>query len=681
MKKTFSGFLLLLLFVCFAANTASAATVSLESLLDEMVNRDAITQFPNPFYTCKQASSYDRRSEACEQDGWFANGDASQFVREEMNGDRKEWVLMDEKGPGAIVRWWITAPHYRVTFRIYIDGNSEPAITAPIGDLIGGKFLVDAPLSSPRANGRNLYLPIPYEKSIKITVDKMFTGNRDEEQGNLYYQINYRSYPEGTKVQSFSMDVVKALKDKIAKVQRELVVSPIRVGDSKTISLTKNGGKSVIKETTNTPYVINSFSIKVDAKDVTQALRSTLVKVKFDGHQTIRVPLGDFFAGGVGVNPYKTWYTQVDKAGNMFCFWKMPFKNSIEAEFVNYDPNQDVKITINNISVSPYKWTDETMYFHANWRQERQIQTPGPDEKKMQDWNYIALEGKGVFVGDSLSITNSVEGWWGEGDEKIYVDGEKFPSHFGTGTEDYYGYAWCTPEFFEAPFHAQPRAEGPANFGHATNDRFRLLDGIPFKKDFRFDMEVWHWVVCKIDYSVVTYWYGFPGIKAVDVPTGKFPSDDVVIEEIKAKVTYETPYTFDFEGFDVVKKPHGTLSKQGMANWQDGKWHNDDQLWWTGGRAGDKLELTLDTEKSGEQTLVCELTKARDYGKFQFYVDDQKVGEVVDLYNPEKVISTGPVKIGTVNIEKGKHTITVELVGRNDAAVGTMFGLDLMRFE
>ena len=47
-----------------------------------------------------------------------------------------------------------------------------------------------------------------------------------------------------------------------------------------------------------------------------------------------------------------------------------------------------------------------------------------------------------------LHLINYHRGWWGEGDEKIYVDGEDFPSHFGTGTEDYYGYAWCRPEEF-----------------------------------------------------------------------------------------------------------------------------------------------------------------------------------------------------------------------------------------
>ena len=125
-------------------------------------------------------------------------------------------------------------------------------------------------------------------------------------------------------------------------------------------------------------------------------------------------------------------------------------------------------------------WTDKTMYFHANWRQERGIQTLGGAGTK--DWNYASILGGGLYVGDVLSIVNPVEAWWGEGDEKIFVDGESFPSHFGTGTEDYYGYAWGSPLFFESPFHAQPRCEGPGNFGNTTNLRFRVLDGVPFTK-------------------------------------------------------------------------------------------------------------------------------------------------------------------------------------------------------
>ena len=103
---------------------------------------------------------------------------------------------------------------------------------------------------------------------------------------------------------------------------------------------------------------------------------------------------------------------------------------------------------------------------------------------------------------------NPVEAWWGEGDEKIYVDGEDFPSHFGTGTEDYYGYAWGSPNLFTSPFHAQTQCEGPATKGNITNLRFRSLDGIPFTSEFRFDMEIFHWEKTSVDYGVTTFWYG-----------------------------------------------------------------------------------------------------------------------------------------------------------------------------
>ncbi|MGL6227387.1 MAG: DUF2961 domain-containing protein [Thermoguttaceae bacterium] len=658
-----------------------AATVNLSSLLEEMVNRNSIYQFPDPAYTCKQASSYDRGSKGPDQPGWFANGDASQFVRTERNGRRQEWVLMDEDGPGAIVRWWITAPHYLVTFRIYIDGNEKPAMEAKIGDLIGGDYLVGPPLSSPRANGRNLYLPIPYAKHIKVTVDQMPVQN------NLYYQINYRTYPKGTAVESFSLQNLKSIQPQIEKVQKTLLRTPyVEDTDTDTAYLhawTADGTKcseEMYEEEVETPHVLNSFSIRVEAENVPQALRSTLLEIGCDGQTTVLCPLGDFFAGGVGVNPFQTWYTKVEEDGMMHSFWKMPFKKKWTFKVTNLDPTQNVRVTLENPSFSSIEWNDRTMYFYATWRQDRAIEAIGGDGQK-QDWNYVALKGKGVYVGDALSVVNPVPDWWGEGDEKIYVDSEKFPSHFGTGTEDYYGYAWCTPEFFESPFHAQPRAEGPSNYGNTTNVRFRLLDDIPFTKDFRFDMEVWHWATTTVDYAVMTYWYGFSGVEIIDVPTGKVPSRERLIEEMRSKVQYNMPFVLVIPGFDISSKPTGGMvSRQMMGNWQDGKWHNDDQLWWTQTKAGDRLDLNVELKGSGPQKLVCEMTKARDYGQFQFYLDGQKVGGVIDLYNPEKVINTGPVEIGVVDVPAGSHVLTIEVVGKHADSIGTMFGLDLYRF-
>ena len=130
------------------------------------------------------------------------------------------------------------------------------------------------------------------------------------------------------------------------------------------------------------------------------------------------------------------------------------------------------------------------MHFHAKWR------TADMKTRPFRDWTYCDLKGKGVFVGDMLSLMNPVAAWWGEGDEKIFVDGETFPSWFGTGSEDYYGYAWSNPEPFQHPYHNQTRCDGTGtggNLGRTSVNRFHILDDIPFEKSFRFDMEFWHW--------------------------------------------------------------------------------------------------------------------------------------------------------------------------------------------
>ena len=669
---------------CFAllpflvAAPLSAGTVSLSTLLDEMIDRDAITRFPEPAYVCVQASSYDRASTSPTEPDWFANADTAQFIRDEMNGDRKEWVLMDAEGPGAIVRWWITAPHYKATCRIYLDGSNTPTIEAPIAELIGGDFFVGAPLSADKARGRNLYLPIPYAKHCKVTVDNM------PEQGNLYYQINHRNYAKGTVVESFTMDNFKSLKGKIDSVQKTLLAAGDDVAHhaasaSPTNVLVPKGGSPVsLTGKMNIPNAaLKRIILRIDARGeaLTQALRSTVLSIKFDDKETVWCPLGDFFGSGVGVNPYKSWYTRIGRDGVLLSYWWMPFQKSADVSLINYG-ERDVRVALHAISTDSYRWDDRSMYFHADWRQDRNIETIAGNGTK--DWNYITLKGRGIFVGDVLSILNRHPAWWGEGDEKIYVDGETFPSHFGTGTEDYYGYAWGTPDFFEAPFHFQPRAEGPHSAGHVTNGRLRSLDAVPFTRDFRFDMEVWHWAATKIDYSVVSFWYGFDGTIPVD-----FPSLNDRIAEAKSPVFYNTPVSLDIPGFKIEKSPTGgNVQQQGMQGFtrEGRKWRDDDQLWWTGAKPGDKLELILDTDKEGKFKLVGELTKARDYGMIQFSVNGVKVGGPIDLYNPD-VVPTGPMEIGTVDLKAGKHVVQVEIVGKNDkAAPSYMVGIDLLKF-
>jgi hypothetical protein len=148
----------------------------------------------------------------------------------------------------------------------------------------------------------------------------------------------------------------------------------------------------------------------------------------------------------------------------------------------------------------------ETLLFHAGWRP-RQILATRP----FRDWRIGVLEGAGHLVGTMLDVENPpTAAWWGEGDEKITVDGESFPSLFGTGTEDYFGFAWSTSERFAHAYHAQTRAPDDGFGGSFSMNRFHILDPIPFSRSLRFDLEIWHWSETSIAADALLYWYARP---------------------------------------------------------------------------------------------------------------------------------------------------------------------------
>lgn len=657
--------------ILLSSSFTFSQTVSLSSLLEEMTNRDAITLAPN--YVCKQASSYDRASKSL-QENWFANSDTSQFIRVEQNGDREESVLLEAEGPGAIVRWWITAPHYRNNFYVYIDGAVEPTIVGNISDVVGGELLTSAPLSAERARGRNLYLPIPYSKSIKVTCDKM------NEQGNLYYQIDYRTYGENVTVESFTLDQLTELKDKIAATNNKLQNPGLNAQTAERQGYKRHISSEMMEGLFEAfrlkgPGAITEIAVKLTADDIPAATRNIVISISFDGEETVWVPVGEFFGCGVGINPYKSWFTEVTEDGVMKAYWRMPYQTEARVSFINYGV-EDVDIDY-EVYYTKKPWTENSMYFHANWRQERGIETIGGDGT--QDWNYTALNGTGLYVGDVLSVVNSVPAWWGEGDEKIYVDGEEFPSHFGTGTEDYYGYAWCTPELFDAPFHAQPRAEGPANFGNTTNLRFRSLDGIPFTTDLRFDMEIWHWESTTVDYAAATFWYGLPG---AEINEALGPDRDEVEDEAAETVEYDKKFSIKLDTFETTESPAGTLSIQDMKEFEkSGKfsWNNSKQLWWRDGKTGDRLALNIQEVPENKTTIVLGVTVAKDYCCAQFYWNGEKIGKPLDFYNTD--VERRIARISVPETEESQGVLEVELLGKNPESIGTMFGLDSVGWE
>jgi hypothetical protein len=111
-----------------------------------------------------------------------------------------------------------------------------------------------------------------------------------------------------------------------------------------------------------------------------------------------------------------------------------------------------------------------------------------------------------------LSVNNPAKGWWGEGDSKVWVDGEAFPSHWGTGTDDDFGCGWADRTLFSQPWHAQSRVDGNEHQGYTSLFRCHMLDRIPFNKSLHYALEVRHGQPgINVQYAATTYWYARPG--------------------------------------------------------------------------------------------------------------------------------------------------------------------------
>lgn len=655
-------YLTVLIGVLFCALPFCAAAeigeISTASLLDDMTNLARLPEFPAPAYTCKQFSSWDRASKSPTQ-GWFANNDCGQYLRIEDRDGCKEHVMMDAEGPGAIVRIWSANP--AGTVRIYIDGEEQPALQAKMSDLLGGKYPgLPRPIAGEYSKGWNLYLPIPYARSCKVTSD----------QGKFYYHINYRTYPVGTKVVSFKSEQIGALDAELKALAARLDApglqnAPPAGAVTKSFDASVAAGALAVLGTFDGPSSVRNFRLQWtpsgDRDEPT--LRSVVLQMTFDGEATVVAPLGDFFGAAPGINPYESLPLSVAKDGRMDCRWVMPLKKSAEVKVLNH--GKAAVALKGEIVTAPYAWTDASMLFHAKWR----VQHDVPTEPKI-DWNYMSATGKGVFAGVSFTIDNPVKDWWGEGDEKIYVDGETFPSHFGTGTEDYYGYAWCWNGLFVHAYHNQPRCDGPGNFGRTSVNRFHIIDRIPFTKDFRFDMELWHWKKCQVNMSVIDYWYAAPGatdgFKAIQ-------AEDVVVRPQPELKIVKVKGAIEGEEMKVVEKA-GNTEAQHWDGASGGK-----HLWWKGGhKPGDTLVLAFNAPQDGAQRVFGRFLKAKDYGIVQFAINGQKAGEPVDFYNDGVVISD-EIELGTFELKAGENKLSVTIAGANEKAEKKyMVGIDYL---
>ncbi len=650
MKNARFALMIALAIAMAALGTAQKVTTS--SLLNEMTDLTRLASSAGPSYTTSQASSYDRESTREGIDSWFANGDYGKYVGKIEVGGRTEWVLAQLSGPGTVVRIWSANP--TGVLRFYFDGEKEPRLTAKTLDLLTGKVKPYVePYAYMAARGCNLYFPFPYAKSLVITVE-----DTNKNANGMYYHVNYRTYQKGTTVETFRPDGIPSLASSLAP-------APLRFGAENPFTVSKPLAKSWaiaqgpgmitgLKFKLNFPVTIR----EADWNDPIQKhniLRSLELQMQFDGETCVRIPLADLFAAGTQAKAFDTLPVSIH--GNEFTIrWPMPYKQQATIILVNYG---DYPVT-GSLSYAHQRLPNfgDRMYFHAQWGYDYKGTRP------MTDMVFLNTRGEGRFVGCTLTVGNPVRAWWGEGDEKVNVDGEEFPSTFGTGTEDYFGYAWCCNEVFQQAYHAQPQCDGPANFGYAVNARYHIFDDIPFKKSMKFAIEKWHWANTNAHYSYASFWYAKPGSK------GPVEIDPEALPFMQVSLKYAPVGSLEGETLKFEANGGKAIIQEGIGGASDEK-----QIWWMDAKVGDRLTVNIPSASAGKFSVIMNACMATDYGAHRFFLNGVEIG-VMDFYSPDLLWKE--FNLGEFDLKAGDNQLVIEHLGSNPGSKPkrAMFGLD-----
>lgn len=259
-------------------------------------------------------------------------------------------------------------------------------------------------------------------------------------------------------------------------------------------------------------------------------LRKFLVRMYWDNEKqpSVEAPLGDLFGVGHARNtPYECAVMNVisshdhpySPTGHGFVanmYYPMPFADNARIELIADSVPTDLKYAFYfHLDYRQLKEPSSELRFHSQWRRENPTTGLPGNREDCPEENYVLLEaaGHGNFAGANLSIHSLGEGWWCEGSEMIFVDGESYPPAVnGIGVEDYAGHGWGTHK--QANLYAGCSVYDD-DFDPSAGQwrskwtiyRHHVLDPIPFRESIRATIEHGHANSRSDDYSSTVYWY------------------------------------------------------------------------------------------------------------------------------------------------------------------------------
>lgn len=674
--------------LALSISTAYAQPVTTATLLREMVDFERLCETPEHAYKTLQFTSHDRRSNVAGGPEWFANSDGfgsapippfEEVLRAPGDDGVGEYLLADIEGPGAIVRTW-TADINGV-IRVYLDGADEPVYDGPAERFLHrpyDAFLAGSGIAAETLEGTlyqrdAAYCPMPFAKRCRI----VWVGNQKRLH---FYYVQVRQYQDkNVAVVTFAPADLKNHAAVVREVCQTLAdpdaIGPSSNSESHDFDLTLAPGERSEPLRLEGPGALEQLSLLVEGKSERAALRQTVMRISCDGwtNAQVQTPVGDFFAAAPDVNPFVSLPFTVKEDGWMTCRYLMPYKQSLVVELHNLG-DEPVRVR-GSAHAKPRAWDDErTMHFYARWRVTHDIATP-----PAIDVPFLVAGGTGRYVGSASLMMNTAVGthmggtWWGEGDEKVFVDGDKTPSWFGTGSEDYYNYAWSAVDLFDYPYCGQPRNDGPGNRGFVANYRFHFLDDQPFQNHIAFYLELLsNHPVKEFSYARQAYHYARPGIHddhvtitAEDVRVPRLPGPwTPMAHHASAGATYLEPES-------LTPQPHEIETGE---LWSAGR-----LMTWRPTSDGEALRLTIPVEKAGAYEVRLGLAVDKHSGAVSATLDGKPFGFAIeggakDLYDSRRTMLRAS-ESERVELEAGPHVVELRLDDsqHEDARLGIDF--------
>jgi hypothetical protein len=442
-------------------------------------------------------------------------------------------------------------------------------------------------------------------------------------------------------------------------------------------------GETVVLADLTGPGVITHMWITVAANEYAWP-RLLRLRVYYDGSATpsVDAPLGDFFGVGHGLERQLTSLMIRDGSSGRSrnSYWAMPFGKSAKVTITNEGrrrvSNLYYHVDWKKLPALP----PNTAYFHARYRQALPARAGAPYE-------ILRVAGRGHYVGTVFSVVQREPGWFGEGDDLFYVDGNPTPVIEGTGTEDYFNDAWSL-RIADGPYAGVTVADGTDLGSRMTAYRWHLSDPVSFTRALTFAIEHAGWTFQPNGdvrsafeerpdlFSSVAFWYQ-QGI-ARDQPEPPYGA---------ARLPQGNARQIEAETLEGIRTTNGKSSVQKEVFW------SKDLLFFEAEGPGARIDIPFPVDADGRYELIAQVGMAPDYGTYRVLIDGKAIGAspgietepgansgggvVIDGYFNEVFVGEDRV-IGWPTLTRGTHTVSFVCTGKQAASTNYHLGLDAL---